>query len=274
MAKKADLQRWEDMGPFEVRGTFTKAEWKVFKELFAIINDKVGTDLWWFWNLGQRLGETIKDAKKNKEHYGSKFVERIARGLGYETGLMLRNCVKIADVWPTKKAFEALLKLRGEADNRLMWTHICHLATVPDPKERDRLAIATLANCWTAKELFALVKEKNPRSNPRGGPLLKIPDNSDKCMTHMTNMSSQWVRHFDEAWTGAQFDLGVELGSIPPEQITPGMIKAMKNTLKEVQKLEKRAQQAEKLLTTAIEKASNKLSGEPVAKKPRKAVKA
>jgi hypothetical protein len=274
MAKKADLQRWEDMNPLEVRNTYTKAEAVVFRDLANLIEDKVGKDLWWYWDLGKRLAVAIKDAKANKKHYGSNFIPRIARGLGYETGQMLANCVRMVDVWPTKKEFTALLKLRGEADNRLLWTHICHLATVSDQKTRNQLSIATLSNCWTARELFARTKNENPRDNPNAGPTLKIPDNPGRCMTHMQSMSSQWVRQFDQAWTGSQFDLAVELSRVPNEQITPGLIKDMKATLKAVTTLEKRTQKAEKLLTDAIEKANKKLSGDSVAKKRGRTVKA
>lgn len=252
--------RLEEYTPVQAQSTFTEKELAAFQSLQSYIQAHTKDTIWWYWELGKRVLAIHDDASTNHELYGKKVLDRIARGLGFKTSAQLRNAMAVCKAFGTKKAFGEYIKLRNEAGNMLSWSHLVHLASVGDTETRMTLAAAALEQSWTAADLYEKTRELCER-RARGSnvPKAKIPSSARSCLTHVRSQAVKFTKNYDEAWTGAAFDLQKVIDNTPVAQLTEKFVQAVQDTKTHVTEMKTRAAKMAELLEEVSESIDERL---------------
>jgi len=232
----------EDYTPLQAQSTYSDAEKAAFGELQKYISEHTNVNIWWFWDLGQKVARIRRDAKSQQALYGKKVLFRLAKGLGHNNDRQLYNAMNVVTQFGSKKAFTEYVKLRGEAGNQLSWSHIVYLSGVGDTDLRMQLAAASLEQTWSAEELWRKVKELCDRK-ARGTrvPDIKIPNSAQGCLTHVSSQAEKYVYNHDKAWTGDAFDLAATVKDIPADKLSIKLLDAVRETKKRVDGMQTRA---------------------------------
>ena len=208
------------MTPQQAINSFNEEEMQFFKQLHAVVNRRLGEELWWYWNLGKQAAAIYKTAQQNSEVYGKHLLERLSIALTSQKSInVLRNAMNVVRAWPTKQAYTEVLKWVGEANNRLSWTHLIYLSSVNDEQLRDGLIGQALEQGWNAKQLYAQIKAVLERKRNYGGRPPKVPTSVAGCLSHMTTTADKFVNLFDNAWSGKNFNLVDAVNKIPPDKL-------------------------------------------------------
>jgi len=232
MAKTTLPAKVEEYTALQAQSTFTKAEEKAFKELNEYITKRAKDDIWWYWELGQKVKKIYEDAKDREDIYGKRVLLRMAKALGYKTDQQLRNTMTVVETFKTKKEFNKLVRLKGEAQNTLNWSHLVYLAQIGDDKLRNQLAASTLEQSWNAKDLWDRVKELANRKKRGSGAKVKtkIPASPVGMFSHVRSQANKFVQNFEEAWTGDVYDICGEVASIPADKLNDKLVQAVADT--------------------------------------------
>jgi hypothetical protein len=245
--------RVEDYTALQAQASLNDTEKKVFKELDVHIKSRTKDNIMWYWDLGVRMTKIHNDARTTEGVYGKQLLLRLAVALGYKTDRQLRTAMDVVEAWGTKKAFTEFVKMRGEADNILQWTHIVYLAHIRDEDVRTQLAASTLNECWTAEELWAKVKQlanRTPRGTS-GGPSLKIPNTAKACLTHVVSQADKFVSNAKTAWTGDAFDLNKAIKGMPADKLDDAFLEALRKAQRAIVALRTQATELEGTLNAA-----------------------
>ena len=253
----------EDYTPLQAQSTYTEAEQTAFKTLQDYINQHTKNNIWWYWDLGQKVVQIRKAAKSKQELYGNKVLFRLALGLGLRNDRQLYNAMNVCVRFGTKKAFTEYVKLSGEAGNRLSWSHIVYLSGVGDTDLRMQLAAAALEQTWTAEELWKKVKELCER-RPRGTrtPNTKIPTSAQGCLTHVSSQAGKYVYNHVNAWTGDSFDLQATVKDIPADKLNDKLLDSVKETRQQVGSMEQKAAEMGKILSATEKDISDRMEAQ------------
>jgi len=259
--------RIEEYTPLQSQSTFTKAEMAAFKDLHSYISTHTKDTILWYWELGKKVGKIYAAATADdKSLYGKKVLLRQAIALGYKTDRQLRNAMDVVKVFKTKEAFNVYLKMRGEAGNRLQWSHMVYLAAVGDEKVRGQLAATALAQSWSAEELWARVRDVCERKS-RGvrSPKTKVPTSARGCLTHVQAQASKFNDNFDKAWTGDAFDLRKTVAEIPGDKLSEQFLESVQSVRGEVAKMKEKANELSNLLTMTEKDIEERLLAQAAA---------
>jgi hypothetical protein len=200
--------------------SFNPKEREIYDELKDELANRNDADIWWNWNFGQRVTKVYRTAKKDHKVYNAHFLERLAVALcGAKSDGFLRRAMNVVECWGSKTAFGAIVNMRGPEDNALSWTHIQHLAAVSDPKLREELATKALNDMWSSVELFEAIKVATGGAKGTGGRPVKKPQSVAGCIAHIAGQAAKFVKLYEEAWTGAGFDLLAAIAKLPPAQL-------------------------------------------------------
>jgi len=257
------LTEIKQMTPDEVREAFTDPETEAYTALATRFSTKIEDDLCWYYDLGKEVCRLLRKSGGRKATYGEYIVERMAIALGYATDTMLKAARRVVEVWSTKKAFSVVLKLRGENNNRLTWTHIVHLAAVPDEEARTELALMSLTNCFTAEELYCEIDKRfTSKANRGGGRPLRVPVTALGCLRHMRTTSGKIVKLFDQSWMGEQFSLREAASAAPVETLTKDVLPEVEQTRNVLADLQSRITAAQSLLQSVSVEIAEKTDGD------------
>jgi len=239
----------EESNPLKIIDGFTDSERTAYNTLHRQHRDKDDHDRMWHWEVGKEVFAVLQDAKNNNEHFGKKVLERFAIALGYDTSNVLATAAQVYERWPTKAAFREVLKMKNEADNRLTWTHLAHLASFKDEKMLMRMATQALRKNWTARQLYKEIQNQCGSSNAAGaGPPHKLLKNPADAMTHIVTLCGDLVKQFDNKWFCKGFDLGKELEKLPPDKVTSDLVKQVEKTRKQMRAVQAKLSAAQATL--------------------------
>ena len=216
-----------DMTATQAVQTFTDHEHKVFEDLQKYIKAHNRETLEWYWQLGQRLTLIRVEAKKDKEHYGSKLLERIGVALGYKSANPLYQAISVVEAFGTKKALSEYTKLAGEAGNVLTWGHIVMLSGISDVSVRLDLAATALEQCWSVETLGNQVRsmvDRKSRGVRTGKKKVKIPTSVKKCLHDVTAKADQFREWVESSWTGDAFDIKAQIEDTPASNLNDKLL--------------------------------------------------
>ena len=240
----------EESNPLKIIDGFTDSERTAYNTLHRQHREKDDHDRMWHWEVGKEVFAVLQDAKNNNEFYGKKVLERFSIALGYDTPNVLSTAAQVYERWPTKAAFREVLKMKNEADNRLTWTHLAHLASYKDEKKLMQMAAKALRKNWTARRLYQEIQNQcgSTKNAPGQGPPHKVPKAPADAMTHMTSLCVDLVKQFDNKWFCKGFDLGKELEKLPPDQVTSDLVKQVEQTRKHMRDVQAKLSEAQSKL--------------------------
>jgi len=247
--------------PADVIATFTETEGEMYDELKALFLERIGEELWWYWELGKSVAARLKNARENQELYGEHLIERMAIALGQRTPNILRDATTMYAVWPTKKAFESMTKKRGDVGNRLTWSHLRCLSRVKEETKRLELAKRTLQECLVVAELNTLVVQHNiDQSHPRGRkPKIKVPRSVSGYLSHVRSSATKFVETADTAWLGEEFDLLSEVSDMPTDRFSEEFLDGVATVRSDLQDLQDRIVDIDQHLFKVIDMIKERL---------------
>lgn len=233
----------------DVLSTFNDAEWEIFNELRTLVSSKFDEDAQWYYQFGVRLCQIYKAAQKNRELYGARLIERLAVALPLTTKspTILYNAMRVVEVWPTKTAFNQMLKLRGQNGARLSWTHLVHLATIEDANTRELLAKTVLEDGMSGRELAMAIrklyeKPDRPQIENRGRKPRK-PKSLVAWLSHVEHVSSQFTRLCQRSWLDEEAKLTVLVEKTEDVILEPKVLQRVQDLLTQLDSLSQLVQQ-------------------------------
>ena len=207
--------------------TFNEYEQKIYKELQTHIKAHNKDTLVWYWDLGVRLQAIRDTAKKDKDHHGTKLLDRLAVGLGYTSSGPLYQALTVVTAFGTKKAFTEYTKLAGENGNVLTWGHVVMLAGISDTAMRLDLAATALEQCWTVVRLGDQVRsmvDRKSRGIRKGTNKVKIPTSVKKCLHEVTAKAELFRGFVENAWTGDAYDIKAQIEDTPTSSLNEKLL--------------------------------------------------
>ena len=253
------------MTALQAQATFTPQEAKAFKELPDIVRRHNRDTLEWYWSLGVRVTAIQTDAKKNKEHYGAKVLDRMSAALGFKSSGPLYQAHKVIEAYGTKKAFLEYTKLAGEAGNTLTWGHIAMLAGLSDASMRLELAGTCLEQGWTVDMLHQQISKlvnRKPRGIRKATPQTKIPSSVKKCLAHITGQAEAFVHAVNESWTGDAFNIKAMAEDIPTSNLNEALLEDIAATQKKLLDMIASAEEMDEQLEEAEAVVRRKLAAQ------------
>ena len=216
-----------DMTAVQAKKTFTEQEEKFFRDLQAYIKAHNKENLTWYWELGVRMTNVRELAKKDKEHYGSKLLERLGAALGYSSHGPLYQAISVVEAFGTKKAFTEYTKLAGESGNVLTWGHIVMLSGISDTAIRLDLAATALEQCWTVQRLGDQVRglvDRKARGIRTGNKKVKIPTSVKRCLQDVASKAEQFRDWVQSSWTGDAYDITARVEETPTSSLSEKLL--------------------------------------------------
>jgi len=254
----------DDLTQLQARETFNKHEQEIYQKVVSIISKRVTDDIWAYWEIGKEVEKAYTPANEKKQIYGKKFLERLSCSLGYKSERTLRNAMAVVQTFGTKQAFMEYVRMRGEADTLLHWSHMVHLANIQDDASRRELAAAALANGWTAEELFQRIKSLCDRK-PRGTRVAatKIPSSVRECFTHIYTQTTKFIDNCDKSWGNPDsFDLLSQIDDIPADKLDGKLVESVHETHQQVLSLRQRVVQLGQQLSLAEDRIKERIKAQ------------
>jgi len=93
-------------------------------------------------------------AGDGKKKYGTGAVKKLAAALGWSKS-SINDYANVAEAWPDKRKFVALVKKTDKFGKPLSWSHFVEIAKADDKKQRAKLVEAALKHGWSVRELKA-----------------------------------------------------------------------------------------------------------------------
>jgi len=207
------------------------------------------------WELGETLAKAI-DASRgvNKTKYcerGSKLIVIMSRALGFRSETTLRNAVALHRAWPKKADYLKMCAMRGETGNRLLLTHMVHLARVSDDDRRTYFAAKALTEYYEPDDLLKLMQKHQPTQGRPVGAMPRVPKTVMGCVLAMETQAHRFVNLVDRAWTGKAFDLSTKVESLPAERLSDELVVAIDDATTKLKELQARVTRCRAVLKTA-----------------------
>ena len=235
MPNQSDLSEDVTFSMKEAIESLNDREYHVFQDFRKFFDDRNEADLCWHWELGVKAAQLKRDIGSRDGLYGQHFIKRLAAAIGLEGSALLYSAIKVADTWPSKKEFRKVVSLRGPLEkNRLTWTHITLLSTVPDVKDRDELIDKVLAHGLSTRQLHVRIqqlkavvcKEKRISRQNR-----KTYSTVNNCLEHMTEQCSRFKQLFAVDWLGEEYSVVEEIRDMPPDEIDTSLGQALDDSV-------------------------------------------
>jgi DUF1016 N-terminal domain len=254
--------------PAVIIAKLTPTEKTAFLKLKKINDEKIEGDVVWYWHLGQETAKILSDAREHHESYGNAIVNRLSRALNYSSDKPLNNAMHIAQTWPTRTKLDEMLRMRGDGEQRLFFTHMSHLTSISDDSVRTQYAARTLAEGWTAERLGQEIqkvakktkmRDRKERGEEVGGRPTKLPSTVYNCLVHMKTQADKLTKLFTDAWMGEKFDLETAFSHMPPDKVSEELRAAIQEAREAMIVLQSNVQVAARMLANLDAEAEKRI---------------
>lgn len=181
----------------------------------------------------------------------------------------IRRYIKFfSDVTPEN--MEKLIEISNkEATFSLHWGHINVLLTAP-PTDHLGLAEECVKNLWSPDLLHAVIKERYPRPGDGHGPKPRIPEEIDKQLQQVLQVTNKWLRRYSTCWLGEDSNVCENVMELRPEKISGKLVDDLEALCEAMSEVAVAAESANVKFISALEHVRKQLAEREDAKPRRR----